>query len=262
MMQRRWAWILLFICLLVACDRTLTSPGKLLKEADKAFQEGSFSESERMYEQFLQSFQDAPQRWEAWNRLLFISRNIRRDHKRAIVLLDTMRLEYIEAPGRSYAIFIEMGTDYAAMKDRDKAVQMYERALQLEGLTLEMKREATWRLGMALKEAGKIETSRKVLTEGASLPLKLEDKAQFLYALGTLEVLEGNLNEAKKRFQKIVDLKLTGEAGILAIFSLAEVAQMQGDLRQAKELFSSIKNSHPNPAVVASRLEFLEKRLP
>lgn len=257
----RWGCLILFLCLLVGCGQTLSSPGKLLKDADKAFQEGAFTESEKMYEQFLQSYQDSPQRWEAWNRLLFISRNIRRDHQRAIVLLDTMRLEYIETFGRSYAIFLEMGTDYSAMKELDKAIQMYERALQLEGLTLEMKREATWRLGMALKDAGKVETSRKVLLEGASLPIKPDDKAQFLYALGTLEVLEGNLSAAKNQFQKIVDLKISGEAGVMAIFSLAEVAQMQGDLRLARDLFSSILNIHPNPGVVAARLEFLDQRL-
>ncbi|MFP4315822.1 MAG: tetratricopeptide repeat protein [Desulfovibrionales bacterium] len=252
--------VLLALCLLVfvSCSRPEERPAVLI-EAESAFSRGSYLESEKLYERYLQAYPEGEHRFESWNRLLAVSRFIRRSPLRSVELLEAMHLEFGDDREHSKTILFELAAEHTRHRQFEKAASVYERILQLEGLgnTDEfIARKELFRISRGL---GDFEAARAILGPALDLDLSALQRAEVLYDMANLALYQQEDQVAEEYLQTILGMPEAAESEVvvLATYALADLFERSGRVDQARALFLSIRKSHPNPPVVESRLKHL-----
>jgi tetratricopeptide (TPR) repeat protein len=253
--------LLVLSVLLPACSERSPEP-QVLKMADEAFSRGEYLASERLYESFLQDHSDDEGRWKAWNRLLTISRTIRKSTSRSTQLLEAMHLEFIEDQDRLWEVLLLLGEEYRVQREHEKASAVYQKALEIPERRVEEYLEVRFLLFESQKKSGSFDLARTVLHDGLEMEVEPEKRAWMLLELSYLSMYAQELDEARAKLEEILAMDLVeSETRVLAVFALGDLAEQQGEYEQARELFGSIVHAHPNPAAVRSRMNSLDKTL-
>jgi len=263
---------------IIACSRPeviLTT----LDEARAAYGKGHFTEAERLYERYLQTEPNGKDRWEAWNRLLDIARNVLADNDRAVALLDSMFLEFGEDSSKSWDLLAALAASNEALHRWPEAVDDWKRCLNLPNLDRARTPEIYLRLARLYRvqrEYDLTQQSLKLCLEQSPTP---EIKVECLYEWAqTLDYVHkraqaqsaesakgktaydptNNLEQMKQRLEELLRLNAgTTERRAQAAFLLAEVYEGLGKKTEALRTLQSILTTYPNPKVVEARIESL-----
>ncbi|MFW6323900.1 MAG: tetratricopeptide repeat protein [Desulfovibrionales bacterium] len=253
-------WILPLL-LLTSCTEGSEGP-KILVQADQAYLNGEYLEAEDRYQEFIRSHADHPARWEAWNRLLSISRHIRRDVGRSVDVLEAMYLEFGDHPERSREVLPALGNELIKLGEKERAATAWEKLLEIPGTDPKMKWETAKRLVDLHLSQGDIALTRAVLDTAEKWDLSGEQRAALLYESAKLLQVQGKIEQAKSELKKVSDLVDSGNHyATFSVFMLADIHEQEGDHGTALMLFESISEKYPNPGTVAKRIEALKKRL-
>lgn len=245
---------------LAGCDDP-EPPGVDLDMARQAYSRGHFSEAEKIYEQYLQDEPEGADRWEAWNRLLDVSMNVRIDPERAEALLDAMFLEFSEDSERAWSLLQKQAELHESLQEWEKAIESWQRALSSGDLSPEHRADVYLRLAKIHQQGREYDLAQEALTaclrEDVDPEMLASCKFELAQTLGYMK----RWNRTKTLLQEIMDDPEVGEERkALATFMLADIYETDGDKKKAKALLESILTTYPNPKVVETRLENLKKR--
>jgi tetratricopeptide (TPR) repeat protein len=233
--------------------------GQVLAEARQAWLAGDFPQAEADYQRYLQAFPQGADRLEAWKRLADIAYAVRGQAAAALTLLEAGLLE----KGIDEARFFELAglAVETAMASRQyaKAAALARELLARDGAPSALVVQATVALEQALDAQGDGRGAREALEQCRT---RLGDdiaSAPCSLRLGLL--LSGQESkEAQAIFQGLydngaVEARIRAQAG----FALGEAAEARQDKATARTWYEAVKNSYPNPMVIAKKLELLGK---
>ncbi len=228
--------------------------------ARDAYTSGHFTEAERIYERYLQERPKGRYRWEAWSRLLDIARNVLDDREKAATLLDAMVLEYADDSRRSWDLLSQLAEVHEGLRRWDDAIEAWQRCLNLPNLDEAHIPVIHLRLACIYQRLHEYDLAQDALNTCAEKARDPQIKGQCLYVLAQTLGYTERLEDAKQVLRQLVELQgLDSERKALGVFLLADACEQQGQVAEAKRLFTSILNTYPNPKVVQTRLDFLEK---
>jgi len=260
---RPWYATILLVLLLAATACHGSSEEKqILAQARQAFSDGQYFQAEESYEVYLSNWPQAKERWEAWQRLLHISLHVRGDNVTAAELLEAMLLEFGADPDKAADVMIQLGEVYGwGLRQWDKAVQAWERCLDVRDLEPQTRYTVYHLLAQAYQEQGLYDQARDVLEQAVDVALTDQDKARSMYKLGLVHALQGDTKNAKYWLEQTLTIaSLDKETRAVAAFSLADIYMQEEQLEKARDLLASILDTHPNPRAVEIKLEFLAQQ--
>jgi tetratricopeptide (TPR) repeat protein len=258
--MRSLAVLVLALCLgLAACNGEPPENG-LLQKAQQAYASGLYLEAEGLYEEYLQHHPAAPERWEAWSRLLDIVQTVKGDNDKAKALLEAMILEFGGQPRRVFAALLRMGDIHAQESQWRKAAEAWQKAEGLGEAGGPGGRCAVLlRLGRAYRSLSQYDLARDWL-HGCMADVDGSCRQTCRYELAQTWYFSGNWQEARAVLEPLVtDGDAAGEEASVAAFLLADVYQNLGETAKARALLTSILASHPNPKAVEVKLDQLPK---
>lgn len=230
-----------------------------LQQASDAFTTGQYLKAEKLYELYLQTNPEGERRWEAWNRLLDLSLNVRGDRKQAAAVIEATILEYARDTGRMWDLHIRLAEIYADMQDWDNASSTLQRLINIPNLESDNYGEGYRRLAAVYLRQGEYDLARDALEscarEAQSTELQARCRYEMSQVLGFMEIWES----AEQLLQELVDNPgISRELHALAAFSLADIYEQKEHYAAARQLLESIVDTYPNPRAVEVRLESLQ----
>jgi len=228
-----------------------------MAEADRAFAAGDYHQAQGLYQAYLQKRPQGRLRWEAWRRLLDVSRTVRRDGRDTALLLESMRLEFAEDPGRASQLLWELAETYTALREWDHAVAALQDLLAQGADDTEAWR-VYWQLGKIHQFQGRHVQAREAMSTCLEQAPDDGSRATCMYELAQVETLLKNRSAARELLAKVLDLPGAGEeTRALAAFLLADLHEAEGRPAEAVRLLETIRQTYPNPLAVETRLKHL-----
>ena len=252
-------WMLVFLLLLCSCGGT-SGEDQSLEEARRAFASGQYLESEKLYERYLQINPKGDARWESWNRILDITLHVRDEPRKAVALMEAIYLEYGDDASKAWSLLTRLAGLYEGMREWDKAVDAWQRALGLPNLPPDESSEVRLRLAGIYRHMRDYDLAQDTLSLCAEEATDPEVKATCLYDLAQIQADLHNTAKAEGLLAEIMAAPdVSKERKALAGFALADLYEAGQELDRAEELLQSIMNDYPNPKAVEIRLKDLRR---
>jgi tetratricopeptide (TPR) repeat protein len=251
--------VLAFCLAFAGCGHDQPPENGLLQKAQRAYASGLYLEAEGLYEEYLQHHPTAPERWEAWNRLLDIVQTVKGDNDKAKALLEAMVLEFGDQPRRAFAALLRMGDITAQEGDWRKAAEAWQKAEALGEAAGPGHCSVLLRLGRAYRNLSQYDLARDWL-KGCQDDAESSCRETCRFELAQTWCFSGNWQEARDVLEPLVTTEGTaGEDASVAAFLLADIYQNLGETDKARALLTRILTSHPNPKAVQAKLDQLPK---
>ncbi len=254
--------------------------GDDLTSARNAYTIGHFSESERIYQHYLETRPEGGHRWEAWNRIVDISLNIYGDYEKTANLLDSMYFEFGEDSEKAWELLNRLAEVYESMRNWEEAVKTWRRALDIPALSPERAANTYLRIAkiysyqrdyiMAQEALGACEKQAEDANMKATCLYQSAQTLEFLLRSNQAKAagdkdnnidvkgIQENIKSILGRIRSLEGVDQDREA--MATFLLADLLESQGRRQEAREMFQTIQESYPNPKVVEARLQNLAKK--
>lgn len=244
---------------LTACDRGAPSgPALDLSIAREAYSGGYFLEAETAYERYLQSDPQGKHRLEAWTRLVDICAGVKGDPDKAVSLLETATLEYGARPKENWPLLFRLGELYEQRGQRQKAIDAWGRCLDTADGNAEKMVQAQVRMAIADRALGKTDIAVDLLTRSIQQAQDVEVKSRAMYELAQTYGLSWNWGKAKAILEEILGTeKAPQDVKVMSAYLLADAYEAERNLPKARELLLSLRDTYPNPEVIAARLSSL-----
>lgn len=242
------------------CDRAPLVADDL-EEARVAAQERNWTLAERLLQRYLRTEQEPDKRWEAWRRLLEVTRGAGPDPRASLDYLEAMLMEFEEDETRARIVLRRMGELNETLRRYDKAAEAWSRYVELAGLDVGEAVEAHRRLARLHFRARRFEAGEDVLQSCLALPFPEADTARCLYDLADMHAAREQWEEASRLALQILDLKTDDELRGQASFLLADALEQRKKLPEALRYFEAARNAYPNEMVVDNRIAHLRKKL-
>lgn len=245
---------------LAACREPPRPEGpRLAREARQALTTGQYRLAEELYSRYLQEQPFGEDRWEAWSRLVELTRGARGDDRLATEYLEAMRSEFVADRDRLWTILGELGWQYARHKDWNRAAEVLDKRLAYTDKSAQELAEVrlalirVWQSGRNLDQALRLaETCRASESDGAA-------RSDCALEAARTELLMNRPDRAGPVLGALVkDETAPGETRAAAGMLLSEIRRGQGDKAGAKAVLTGILPLHPNPDAVRIRLNALE----
>ena len=237
-------------------------PTATLAPAEAALAKGDIADAEMLYERFLRTEPEHPLRKQAWNKLLEITLNIRRDKATAGAYLEVMRREYADQPEYLRGIELALAALRNSMRDDTRAVPLWEKLAADPAATPDVKASVYRNLAAAymrrLEFTPAVETLQACLELNAGVPAK----AECLYDMAEINLLTEDpaASEMNLRTRLGWSADLPEDLRLRAVFLLADVSELRGKFPEALTFFESIRDKYPNQKVVEMRIAYLKNR--
>ncbi len=254
------AVLLSAVLLACGCDRAPLVADDL-EEARAAAQERNWTLAERLLQRYLRSQQEPDKRWDAWQRLLEVTRSAGPDPRAALEYLEAMLMEFAEDDARAEIVLRRMGELNESLRRYDKAADAWSTYIELAGLDAEEAVEAHRRLARLHFRARRFEAGEDVLQSCLALPFPEAATARCLYDLADMHAAREQWEEVTGLALQILDLKTGDELQGRASFLLADALEQQNKLSEALRYFEAARNRYPNEMVVDNRIAYLKKKL-
>ena len=252
-------WMLVFLLLLSSCGGT-SGGDQSLEEARRAFASGQYLESEKLYERYLQINPKGDARWESWNRILDITLHVRDEPRKAVALMEAIYLEYGDDESKAWSLLSRLAGLYEDMRQWDKAVDAWQRALGLPNLPPDEVAKVRLRLAGIYRHMRDYDLAQDALTLCAEDTTDPEVRATCLYDLAQIQADLHNTAKAEGLLTEIMaEPGVSRERKAMAGFGLADLYEAAQELDKAEELLRSIMNDYPNPKAVEVRLRDLRR---
>jgi tetratricopeptide (TPR) repeat protein len=252
---------MLVFLLLLLCSCGGTSDGdQSLEEARQAFASGQYLQSEKLYERYLQINPKGTSRWESWNRILDITLHVRDEPRKAVALMEAIYLEYGDDEAKAWSLLSRLAGLYEGMRQWDKAVDAWQRALGLPNLPLGESAEVRLRLAGIYRHMRDYDLAQDTLTLCVEEAADPEVRATCLYDLAQIQADLHITAKAEGLLLEIMaEPDVSRERKALAGFALADLYEAAQDLDRAEEMLRSIMDDYPNPKAVEVRLRDLRR---
>lgn len=250
------ALLLALLLLVPACSGP--GPGELAA-ADNEYAAGNYFHAQSLYEEYLRQKPEGKARLHAWDRLLDIAL-AHDDRRRAASLMESMLLEFSEAPGQHSDLLRRLATTYQDLRDWDRALDTWQKLLALPAAQAADQWEIHWRMGKIHQYQGQYAQARDALAKCAAADPGGASKARCLYDLAQTQFLLKEKDKARASLNQLLRLDIEdAELHAQAAFLLADIYEAEGDIPKTRELLTSILQTYPNPLAVKLRLEALGK---
>ncbi|SKA94401.1 Tetratricopeptide repeat-containing protein [Paucidesulfovibrio gracilis DSM 16080] len=240
---------------LTACGGSGSDEETDLLEVREAYMNGFYVEAKEGYESYLQRYPKGSHRLEAWERLLEISLNVKGDLDRSIVLLEAMILEYGEKSDAAWKLMFQLAELYEQRGDRTKALDTWEKCLELGGEDPGRRVETMLRMAAVHRVLRNYDHALSLLQQCEQQAPDGPTRARCQYEEAQTYSFMQSWGQAKEVLEVIMaDGVADEETHALAVFLLADVYEQEMDYERARELFESIADTYPNPKVIQIRL--------
>lgn len=255
--------LVLVLCVaLSGCDwLSGVMPGVLesdLQQAHTAMRDGQWSRAQRFLERYLSSEDDPDLRWNAWNTLLDVTARSDPAGNWTADYLETMLLEYDDAPDRSRDILGRMANLNEKRRRLDRAVEALEQLCLIPGIEDDDNAVVHRRMARLYQRQQRFEEAAEALHACLGLAGTEARQAECLYDMADMTSSREDMTEAMTLTRQILALNdadpvLKARAG----FMLADMLEAQGKTAEALKLFQDIKATYPNELVVNYRIQAL-----
>lgn len=232
-----------------------------LVAARKAYVERQYLEAERLYERYLKVHQQGKERWEVWNRLFEIAYSVRNNVHEGMELLEAMYLEYGDQHDRAKDILYRLGDLAMQSRNMDKAIEVWQRLLNLPESQAIDQANAYRSIGEAYIATGDYDLAIDAFRSCVQIPVDPVDHALCLYDLAQTQFYLENYESAEKTLLKVLDTKgISSDLYDLTTLILSDVYDQLGHSEKSITLLQGILDSYPNPMAIEKRLEYLRQR--
>lgn len=233
-----------------------------LVSARKAYVERQYLEAERLYERYLKIHQQSAERWEVWNKLYELAYNVRNNSQDAMELLEAMFLEFGDQAGRAKDILYRLGTLCMDTRNMDKAIEVWQRLLNLPESTPVDQAKAYRNIGEAYLYTGDYDLAIDALRACVELKVNDLEHARCLFDLAQTQFYLENYHAAEKTLEQVIQTpNMDEELHALVVLLLSDVYDQLGKTKQSIVLLESILHTYPNPMAIEKRLEYLHQRV-
>lgn len=250
---------LLILAFLTSCGGDQTGRD-YFHEAEASLAAGNLRDAAELYELFLEKEENSSARMQAWERLLFIHLDMKKDVDRGMYILKSMSLETDLDQESLWWIYMRIGGLYVHQRMLEKGVEVLERALDAAGdegrliMTCESLADTYFKKNDHL-------TAMEVLNsclEEIKSP-SAETAGGAIYLLGKacyhLKDMDMAIYYLREIFYSDAGKDLRSRAGIL----LYDIYLYENDLDNALQTLSLLENIYPNPLVIKRRLQGIDK---
>lgn len=252
--------IMLNLTVLTGCSEQKAEDG-YLDEARVAFANKEFLEAEKLYERYLRQVPEGDDRLEAWERVVYIAINIRRDEGLAADIYEAMALEYGDCPAQLQDIMMRLADIYEVNFRWQRAYSAWQRLLMVPGLSLERQAAAHLHLAKIYQSNSDYPNAMRHLEDCLALELPAPVKAEALYKLSMAYADQGETALAEEKLLELTTMQdAPNNIQVQGLFMLGDLMEEQGKFKEALELFKSIENTYPNAQAVEVRINSLESR--
>lgn len=232
-----------------------------LAMAEQAVKARDVADAEMFYERYLRKNPKGEQRWNVWNSLLSIARNIRQDKTTTKNYLEIMLLEYGADPPKRREIQKQLAAVSSQLRMYDRAVDLWEILAEDEDTPAEDKAAVYRELSHAYMRRLEFSMATEVLDLCLQLKVAPGTKADCLYDMAEAEVFTGDLEKSEKALRSLLDIPAaSSQRRVLAVFMLADVLEQQNRPDEALQLFESIQETYPNSKVIEMRISALRNK--
>ncbi len=253
----------LYICLvLLLCGCQGVEQGEeLVEQGNTAMSQGRFQDAERAFQNYLQHHPEGKYRWQAWQRLVTIHQDIRRDMDMANSLLATMSLEFKADSVRTAHILMQQAEVNMARGDTETALTCLEQGRALHNLSKELQWDMLMAQAKTAIRAHRFALAHTVLSKGLEQAPDEQRHALAVYLNGLALVYLGEYEHARqlleKEFAAMPPSPLQARLGL----SLTDIAEHEARYTDALDLLRQIKPFYPNPRVLEIRERTLQKKI-
>lgn len=259
--MKRSLLAVLSVCILTSGCSSQPEAEDDLVSARKAYVERQYLDAERLYERYLKSHQKGEERWEVWNRLYELAYNVRNNSIEASELLESMYLEYGDQPDRALDILYRLGNLAMQTRNMDKAVEIWQRLINLPSSSSIDQVTAYRNIGEAYIATGDYDLALDAFRSCIDIKVDPVDNAQCLYDLAQTQFFMENYEPAEQILNKVLNIaNIPQELHDLSALLLSDVLDQLGKSAQAITILQGILDSYPNPMAIEKRLEYLTNR--
>ena len=249
-----------FLACASACDSVPEKPHEL-QEARKAYSDRDYLTAELRYKQYLQKNREAPDRWEAWDRLAEIA-CVRGNNREAVELLQSMAIEFSGDRERKKNALERLSAVYESERHWSRAIHTLTELLAIPQLSPEERAQFNLRLGRAYAVRHEYDMALAAFEACFGSGGDAETAGQCLLSMESLYLGMDRLEDAENTLARLRELPGVPEnCVVLAVFNMADFMESKGRLKEALELFRGIMPRYPNPAAIAARVNSLEKQV-
>lgn len=227
-----------------------------------AMQHYDFARAEKLLERYLQIEKDPELRWNAWERLLEISEQNDASRSWMLGYLETMLEEFANDPERMRSVLYRQAAYYESVVQREKASQTLQKIIETLADKPAEYAELSRRLAYAYVNQQSLELAEDTLLGCLGLKLPESLRSECLYDLAYVNLLAGKNAGGKNLLDQILDMEAGApQIQTMAEFLLADMLEQEEKYAEALKAFENIRDSYPNPQVVAVRISYLQKKL-
>lgn len=251
--------VLLFCCLLAACERTPLADD--YSEARSAAASHEWTRAERLLERFLREAEDPDKRWEAWQLLLTVANATGVTTRVQLEYLDTMLEEFADSDARCKDILRRMGRLTERQRRYERAVDIWSAYLDLEGLSPQDSVEGYRHLAAMNFRLHRYEAAEDALQQCLALPADDGAKLPCMYDLADQSAARERWQEAADLSQQILDSHPDDKLRGMTLFLFADALEQLDRPDEALTHFEQAREIYPNPDVVENRVAYLKKKM-
>ena len=227
-----------------------------LETARNAYAGGFYLTAEKGYQKYLEEVSDAPERFEAWNRLVEISLAVKGDYAKAAGMLETVYLEFGNTQNRGWAVLNKLGEIYGRMGENGKALRAYENSLPMIGDDWKKEQKTRRAMVRLYRRLGSHDLAIKLLEECVNSSRAELVKANCMYELAQEFVFTENFDKAAGILENVLSISDLSEYDrAVSALLLSDIYEVQGKKEEAKRLLTTLMGSYPNPEVIEVRLK-------
>lgn len=251
-------FLLIISFFLAGCEKA--APPDDMADARKAAVERRYGEAEKLLERYLRLNPEGEERWEAWQRLVQITLDVRGDDKAAMELLEAMYLEFGMDGDKAREVLVRLGGLLETARRWDRAADVWRKLMEVPDLPGDENARTHRRLARIHASRREFGIAEDVLHQCLQLKAAEARRAECLYDLADVQMsMEHYARGADLARQILAMPGADKELKALAGFLLGDALEQQGRTAEALAMFESIREAYPNEMVVDTRIRQLRK---
>jgi len=251
-------FFLLFPLLLTGCEKA--APPDDMADARKAAGERRYGEAEKLLERYLRLNPEGEERWEAWQRLLQITLDVRGDDKAGMELLEAMYLEFGMDGDKAREVLVRLGGLLETARRWDRAADAWRKLIEVPDLSADENARAHRRLARIHASRREFCIAEDVLHQCLQLKATDARRAECLYDLADVQMSMEHFARGADLARQILAMPgAERDLKALAGFMLGDALEQQGKTAEALAAFEAVRETYPNELVVETRIRQLRK---
>lgn len=250
--------LMLPVLFLTGCEKA--APPDDMADARKAAGERRYGEAEKLLERYLRLNPEGEERWEAWQRLVQITQDVRGDEKAAMELLEAMYLEFGMDGDKAREVLVRLGGLLETARRWDRAADVWRKLMEVPELPGDENARAHRRLARIHASRREFGIAEDVLQQCLQLKATEARRAECLYDLADVQMSMEHFARGADLARQILAMPgADKELKALAGFLLGDALEQQGKTGEALAVFESVRGTYPNEMVVDTRIRQLRK---